>query len=573
MLLVNTPFLIHTSKLGFKAATVILNTLKTNFDDIYDANLNSLINEAHKSFSNENIFDTPLIPDEEQIKILAQQARENNVPTFLIQQSEDYFQSARLINPSLVEAVKALLAPIIALSRHNPSDYREVDFNNIALKLAFQFGSSDKIIQYLNKLDLSTHKLLENSVVVSKRFPDLSIFSPAEKVIWYELNIEICKPALKLFAYADLLKLSGVDIMSLKIIADYAADNQNTSNKVLFALLTNYKDYISFTRELECPELATLCREYDNSEYVYNNILDGLIQRRMIDDQLPNINFLLSNQKYSFEKLEAGNLKTLFIGKMSESCYGVEYLADADQCVVDAFTRADAGFYVLKQGNVIEGAINAWIGVNDKQEDVLVLNSFESRAGRDKYLLEILLTMEKVIKQYGFHELYFGANNHRVQIKEETYKSKSAVKTIIDTVIHSSELSQIIYDYLYKITINPKYQGLFVYSSAESVYKVTQNSTLLSKTFNQLDQSKTSCINFDFILDHAGSTIMHPQIKEEISKSAVKTTINHLIDDHELSQIIYDYLYVYSHTTNVDENNLSDLLLGESQISGEDQQF
>ena len=51
---------------------------------------------------------------------------------------------------------------------------------------------------------------------------------------------------------------------------------------------------------------------------------------------------------------------------MSECCYGVESSGDADQCVIDAFTRKDAGFYVLKEEGRIIGAINAWIGVNER---------------------------------------------------------------------------------------------------------------------------------------------------------------------------------------------------------------
>jgi len=535
-LLENTSFLVYASKLGLKPADIILNTLEANFDSIYHTSMNSRILSSQLPLG-DNIFET--FPSETQLEPLLQTGRINNAPDFLLKQVEESYKLVCSIDINLLEGVKALLAPILAISRYNPMLYKVVNFDDILYKLAYQFGSIDRIIKYLSKLDLSTHRMLENSIVIDDRYPDLSILSSKENESWYELNLEVGKPALKLFAYSDLLKKNGINILTLKIIAEYIDTNPIIYNKVLFELLSTFKSYIAFTRELECPELAQLCREYSNSEHIYNNILDTLLSLRKDSDDLPNIRFSLSNKKYSFEKLKPGELKTLFIGKMSECCYGVESSGDADQCVIDAFTRKDAGFYVLKEEGRIIGAINAWIGVNERQEDVLVFNSLESRPGRDKHLLEILQKMEVAIKDYNFSELYFGAKGFKVQIAP--LYSDILVKDAIKSVVAYEEAAQIIYDYLYLIQIAPKYDGLFVYNYAEFVHKVTQSSQVVF--LQQHTNEHSSLLSFDLIRKKLLYNTVHPQIKAEIEKHVFTEMIKTIIPSPEATQIIYDYLH------------------------------
>ena len=535
-LLENTSFFVYVSKLGLKPADIILKTLAANFDLIYDTSMNSRLLSSAQLPLDDNIFETPI--SEKQLEDSMQMARRNDAPDFLLRQWEERYKLTRSIDTNLLEGVKELLAPILAISRPASIFYRVVDFDNILYKLAYQFGSIDRIIKYLSKLDLSTHRVLENSIVVDDRYPDLSILSsPKEKESWYEFNLEIGKPALKLFTYSDLLKKSGINILTLKIIAEYVDINPASYNRVLFELLSTFKSYIAFAREKECPELAQLCREYSNSEQVYNNILDTLISRRKDSDDLPNICFFLSNKEYSFEKLQPGHLKTLFIGKMSECCYGVEEAGDGDQCVKDAFTRKDAGFYVLKKQGMIVGAINAWIGVNERQEDVLVFNSLESRPGRDKHLLEILQKMEVAIKDYNFSELYFGAKGFKAQL--EPLPSDTLVKEVIKSVVANEECTQIIYDYLYNIQIVPKYDGLFVYRYAEFVHKVTQSSQVVFPNHRTNNDSPYS-LSFDVVQKTLAYDV-HPQIKAEIEKYVFKETIKTIIPSTEATQIIYNY--------------------------------
>ena len=234
----------------------------------------------------------------------------------------------------------------------------------LALTMSSFFTNIDDVTTFLgNKVDYTSTTTVENSFPPIFQIPNICVITKQEREMWSELNAQYGKKSMSMFVKRDELS-TKIDLEAL-----FKEDDLES----IFNQLTETAKQLEFTRASEHPELAKMVADFDMPEKTFERILDDIIPSAKEMDDLPDINFSINYKDniLTFQKLPAGDIKGLFLGKMTGCCQSVE--GDAEKAVIAGFTRADAGFYTLtdKDGKV-KAQSYAWIGVRDGKK-VLVL--------------------------------------------------------------------------------------------------------------------------------------------------------------------------------------------------------
>lgn len=428
---------------------------------------------------------------------------------------ENYFNLIINLDTKLVAHIYKQLNPLMSI--HFGGGCSRQEFDPIIFTIGTYFSSTEDIDSYLEKeVDFTSWETMENSIMIVGNNLDISKLSPTERQIWQELNAKFAKKSIKLFGQAnDLQKILNLSVT--KIISEYAAEKEFSSLDILFQIIQNGAEQIRFEREEENAKLAQLSRKYNIDEVTFNRILDTILPSIKDTDLLPEVQLKLGEQdKYTFKKLPAGDLQGLFLGKMTACCQFIT--GDAEKCVIDGFTRPDAGFYVLiSKKNSIKAQSYAWIGQNNEGEDVLVLDSFEYLPGFEKYFVDLVKQLSNAIKAHGFKELYVGTGGKTPRL-----------------------------EYSQKYKIVEKYPQLFRYQDSESLYKIDANPKLqeIDTALTRIPKYKT----FSELVEY-NPYLSYEQIKErdksgelqelnEVSQRAIAMNsiiLNKLLSDSSIT--------------------------------------
>ena len=435
LLLANVHFL-EAKEFGFNKVAVdaVKKMLHSNYGQLYNEAVQLAIPGVPPSAMDSSMIDKILSGNFNKIEDLFEHY--NEAPEQYREGMDAMFRSVSKLDRGLVKYSYDKLKPF--------EYFFSIGMSHMAISLSVYFGYPKDVDKFLSKVDFSSYESAENDIELLEGSLDLSVLSPGEMDIWHELNAEIGAPAIKLFGQAnDLQKL--FNISQAKIIADYAADEQRSVADILFQMVQNHSEQILFARADEAPKLAALSKKYHYPEIVFNRILDDILPKIKNSDLLPEISVTLGKKgKYSFEKLKAGDINGLFLGKMTACCQFIG--GDSEKCVIDGFTKEDAGFYILrdKKGN-IKAQSYAWIGVNAEGHEVLVLDSFEYLPGFNKYFIPAMKEMLSQIHDLGFADLYVGTGGKTPRLEQmERYE------------------------------IEAKDKGLFRYQDSKKLYKISE---------------------------------------------------------------------------------------------------
>lgn len=386
----------------------------------------------------------------------------DEIPTAIQQQVKNYFNLIVHSNPNLVIYSYKKLKPFMDCYPDCSPHLRD----QFIFLLSAYFSSPRDIDYFLEtEVDFSSSQTLEDSLMLSSGNLSISTLPWAEKEIWQSLNAKFGKKALKLFFKGhDFNKVFSVS--AAKIIAQYAEEDSFTSLDILFQIAQYFAEQITFARERENIELAKLSREYNFDEDTFNRMLDEVLLLKKTSDFLPDVRLQIGDQgKYSFEKLPAGDLRGLFLGKMTACCQFIG--GDSERCVIDGFSKENAGFYVFttKKGQVKAQAY-AWIGSNGEGQKVLVLDSFEYLPGFEKYFVDLVKTLSMAIQKDGFKELYVGTGGKTPHLTCESTdkvvaKDAELFRYQDSTFLYKIDTSRDLNMYNKNDRYNPNYKNFF----------------------------------------------------------------------------------------------------------------
>jgi len=321
----------------------------------------------------------------------------------------------------------------------------------LATTFPLYFDSKENIDNYLNKsVDFTSFATIENDVfIITDNIAPLRELSTDEIQSWQSLNSYHGKEAIKLFMQAmDLKKNPNFDL--IKIIADNGIENA-------LGIIGDYAKEIRFIREDNHNDLARLCHEYGIPETIFNKALDEILPNQKQSDDLPDItfNFQVGKTKYTFEKLKPGDVTALFLGKMTDCCQFIG--GSAHQCVIDGFTRSDAGFYVIrdKKGKIYAQSY-AWIG-SDESSDVIMFDSFEYLPEGKKLFISVIKQFKEELSGTAFTALYVGSGSKTPLLKSGRFE------------------------------VSPKNADLYKHMDSENAYKIESDVELATFSTNFID--------------------------------------------------------------------------------------
>jgi hypothetical protein len=505
ILLANIHLYEQNQGLNSDAVNAVKTMLSENYIDLYDDEINNLItkgvpwvqqisdqNLLTKFFANQEITLEDLVGSEE-------------IPPEYMDVMNNTLKSFKYLDRDLAQEVYKLLEP--AMSLYSSSGYSI--FSALTTLLAY-FSSLEEVKNYLiNEVDLSSCEDIE-STLMSQNIFDLSILSKDEKVLWGKLNNKFGKESIKLFYLAADIQKS-INIVQLH-------ENGKTLEQLL-ELIKEKAKTITFKHETtETKNLADLCRKYNLSEAEFNKIIQEILPQQKAHDNLPDIKFTLKINKedYTFAKLIPGDARSFFLGKMTNCCQFIG--GDSEQCVIDGFTREDAGFYIItdKKGGV-KAQMYAWIGLNDSGEEVLMLDSFEHLTEGKKLAIPFLKKLNEELANTDFKALHVGTGG-----KTPHFATANDFK------------------------ITPKNEGLFQYRDSTQSYKIDDNIKLAlhlkytsPKKFDNLeDYTKYSpMLALKYIKNTFGEYIFKALENDKANYFATNSVINAVLLEKEYCTI------------------------------------
>ncbi|MFY9590188.1 hypothetical protein [Rickettsia endosymbiont of Halotydeus destructor] len=400
----------------FRAAT----SRKSKFDDCNDNVLKKIINNQK----------VELKDFEDEIEPIDENEEENNA---FIQITQHLIKQLNILDN---EVVKEVVTTINFISNFYESNFVS---NTFAFNLAQYFNNPEDLHNFLTTIDFSTPQSAEAGILlIPIESIHLSELTKEERDLWHTINGKYGKEGIKLFAKALDIKNAGIQIIELY------NENNSDLNQTFKALKETAKN-IKFAQEDSYPELAKLCHKYNYSEDIFTRIIDKILPNvKQQDDHLPDIKFNIQakGETYTFSKLPAGDLRGLFLGKMTQCCQFIG--GDSEKCVIDGFTKDTAGFYILtdSKGKIMAQSY-AWLGVNEEGREVLMLDSFEHLPEGKKLFLPFLSKLTEAIQNDNLMEIYLGSGGKTPRLSASTEN-----------------------------IITPKDGSLFQYSDSKSAYKI-----------------------------------------------------------------------------------------------------
>lgn len=494
-----------------KAVMAVKNMLKENFKNLYDLEVSNIANNnlGYLLPKQMTAFINKIIANKE---IELKDVFEGFYPEKAETQGQRFNKFAEKA-PKLLSFYKSIDPKIIEYSYSIMQFINQFYMNRfdkeycmLADHLAFYFGNIDDIDRFLEKsVDFESFETIENSVeLINLKLFKENEFSLPEIKIWREINGKYGKEAIKLFAKSGDLKSAGFDIC--KFAESNAIEEVYKKAQEISSTL-KYKD------EDDHKELAKIMHEYNYPEKTFDRIVKEVLLKQKKDDLIPNISFKIKtpkNGEFTFSKLKPGAFEGLFLGKESYSCQSID--GDGEKCAIDGFTKKDAGFYVIrnKKGKIIAQSY-AWIGLNKKGEEVLVLDSFEYvpiSAHKDLFVTA-MKELEAKIKKFGFSELYVGIGGRTPKL---TSKQNHKV-------------------------VEPKDKSLYQYGDSKYTYKITQDICLKKKEENR-DKNCDKLIVYKDFTEFCDQNIALNWGKiigdNEDSKYSFHYTVSNVLDKYKL---------------------------------------
>lgn len=380
----------------------------------------------------------------------------------------------------------------------------------VAELLSQALGSRESIECFFkNHFNFQSLQHIEDSVLTGTTVPSLSNLNEEELLAWRKIVKDHGKNGLERFMQLDnLQKMEDFDITEIvKLDNPMAVINQKAEN-------------ISFARHEENSDIANLCLKYRMPESTFNKILDTILPKQKNSDNLPDISFEIQNGKYSFKKLEPGHIDGLFLGKMTNCCQFID--GDSEKCVIDGFTREDAGFYIIrdKKGK-IKAQSYAWIGLDKEGNDVIIFDSFEYLDEAKDTFLEVVKEFKiQLLNQTEYKGLYVGMGGKTPSVNAQAGD---------DT--------------------KPKFDGLYQYADSKNTFKVTDDLSINLNTFNPNDNIKSSEFEgYDQFIMLDGEIAyknLKEQYKDQISNIDNKNYTKKVIQSHSvlINKILSDNIF------------------------------
>lgn len=358
-----------------KAVEAVKKMLTTNFDLLYDQNVKNITH-------NETIYrpQNTKAPTEEYSHI--------NKDVLLYSHNTMHFINQFFIN------------------QHNCKLFDLVE------QLAFNFNKISDVDRFLEQdVNFASGLSMTNSIMTHKDIPLCLSRTSNELAIFKEINSKYLKKGINTFKYAAELNFNNPDL--------YEEIVTSKDTEEIYKKINEWHDSIppkKYTNEEKCNKVfVNLAHKYNIPSGNFDIAIKEILPKQKTNDLLPDISFKINSHKeeFTFSKLKPGDFQGLFLGKMTACCQSLD--DHGRQCAIDGFTREDAGFYIITDSkNNIVAQSYAWLGQNNNNQDVLVLDSFEcQQITKYKDLLNLLLkdlTMH-VIKE-GFSELHIGIGEH-----------------------------------------------------------------------------------------------------------------------------------------------------------------
>lgn len=393
------------------------------------------------------------------------------------------------------------------------SFYKNDDFlcGIVAELLSQALGSSESIEYFFkNHVNFQSLQHMEDSVVPGVTAPSLSNLNEEELLAWRNIVKDHGKNGLERFMQLDnLQKMEDFDITEIvKLDNPMAVINQKAEN-------------ISFARHEENSDIANLCLKYRMPESTFNKILDTILPNQKNSDNLPDISFEIQNGKYSFKKLEPGHIDGLFLGKMTNCCQFID--GDSEKCVIDGFTREDAGFYVIrdKKGK-IKAQAYAWIGLDKENNDVIVFDSFEYLDDAKDTFLEVVKEFKiQLLNQTEYKDLYVGSGGKTPKVNAQAGENTK-----------------------------PKFDGLYQYADSKNTFKVTDDLSILNTYDPNANIKSSEFEGYDQFIMLDGEIAyknLKEQYKDQISNIDNKNYTKHVIKPHSvlINKILSDNIFSF----------------------------
>ncbi|MEY3197004.1 MAG: hypothetical protein RLZZ59_372, partial [Pseudomonadota bacterium] len=386
-----------------EALAAVQNMLGENFSKIYDEDVNQLVLpkmpqavEAMKPSTMKSIL-SGNIPKLEEILT---PSFECEVATDLKPKLANYLAQAN------AELFSEIAKSMMMFSKFYISNDHILANLFTPLISSILFENIKDFEEFLTKhVDFSNINNFENSFIQIQTMPNEIHPIPIEaKKIWSKIIAHGGKQAM--------IKFSSNQKFSIEAAYEELGGNiADLWEKILKDSASDKPMYDNLTKETEA--LAQICTEYNITQGVFDRIATEILPSVKDHDDLPNMNFDIEfkGQTFHFSKLPAGDLRGLFLGHDTGCCQSIG--GDAEKAVKDAFTRTDAGFYVLTDANgKIKAQSLAWLGEREIKseaatttEKVLVLDSFE----HNKDIASIYIPlMKEILKHIGALELHIG---------------------------------------------------------------------------------------------------------------------------------------------------------------------
>lgn len=384
-----------------QAVLAIKNMLSERFVDIYDDEVNQLAlsqkvkvvqvlkPETIKSIVTKNIpkieeILTPVLKCEEATKMTSKLIK------YYPELNQDIFSE---ITKSML-----MISKFYIVNDH----YLLNLFTPLVLSLCFE--NIEDVETFLsNHVNYQDANSFEDSFVQIQTLPEsFPQLSPNEKKIWSKLIAENGKQAMGLFFRSEQVLHELGDKKIDQLLEECEGDIKSLFSKINTTAAKSQYDGASE----KTSALATICSKYNISQEIFDRIAREILPQTKDYDELPDVKFDIEfkGQIYHFSKLPAGDLRGLFLGHETGCCQSIG--GDSERSVQNAFTRTDAGFYVLTDLNgKIKAQSLAWKGLNTEGKTVLVLDSFEHN--KDVASIYIPL-MQMLLKSLDGQELYVG---------------------------------------------------------------------------------------------------------------------------------------------------------------------
>jgi hypothetical protein len=304
--------------------------------------------------------------------------------------------------------------------------YRDSSF--VISKLFSIYNRAAEVSQLLKELDYSSIDTIKSGLttLMGIDIKDINFYwnTVNEAAFWQDAMRNDVKKALKLFLSLSQIKTEKPDEYK-NIIESQNKESQFTELEKLKGQIVEEKikiieELLSSKSEHDKKSIIDFVRKYNLSDEQVFALKKVMPKTK---DNLPDINFHFEHlgQKYVFYKLAAGNFQGLFLGYESNSCQSIGN--NGGVCAINGFTREDAGFYVLRQGDgKIIGQCYAWLTDNNG----LVFDSYEARPEGKKIFVPLLNEFRSKLNKDM--KLYVGSGGATPKLSNSNIESRPKAK-------------------------------------------------------------------------------------------------------------------------------------------------